>query len=313
MTCHETRRLFPLYYDSEGDAHVQLTIGDHLAACPKCKEWFEHQTRWEDAIRQELSTGQATQSLWERIEDRVRETVRPRPRYHYLRNGWIRLLLAAAVLITISLLQFVGDDGSSSRLSELASVAHERYLDGVWQEVVRSESVEQVERSLRTHTGFAVRCPPQGQAGFRLKGGGVCRFGEETAAHIVGEIGDRPVSVFVLPGRSLEAFPIMRQHLSADGRPHRCRESRCQMVASLLHGHVVLVLGKVDAEVLQQVLVGYGSHHAGAAHLPPVVVLVTLGTVSECSAKKTPDVASDHGQMAVDTTRVRCPEVTAEI
>src|SRR3972149_8643428 len=71
MNCHEARRLFSLYYDSEGDAGLQLEIGDHVAVCPECQQWFSRQSHCEDTLVHMLSTGEATPTTWEAIESRV--------------------------------------------------------------------------------------------------------------------------------------------------------------------------------------------------------------------------------------------------
>ena len=265
MRCHEVRKLFPLYYDSEGDAEMQLQIGDHLALCPQCKGAFERQTRYEDALVAVLATGGPSAEIWERIERRVWDA-KPRVRFPFFQFRAGRLLaLAGGLLLALLVWQLAGNGQSDGQLSQLASAAHQRYVSGGWQAEVQSESVEELEQALRSRAGFAVRCPPQGQAGFRLKGGGVCRLGGHKAVHIVGEVQGRAVSMIVLPGKCLQAFPHMRQHLSAEGQTHRCCEGRYEMVASRLHGHLVVVLGEIDVDVLERILLGYGSHHAGTA------------------------------------------------
>ncbi len=271
MRCHEVRKLFPLYYDSEGGAEMQLQIGDHLGLCPQCKEAFERQARCEDALLRVLATGESSPEMWERIEHRTLEMKRPRKRFaiFQLRTGRL-LALAVGLLVMALAWQLISSDHSGGHLSQLAATAHQRYINGDWQADVQSESVEELEQALRSRAGFAVRCPPQGQAGFRLKGGGICRLGSHQAVHFVGDIRGRAVSMIVLPGKCLQAFPHMRQHLTAEGQTHHCCEGRYEMVASRLHGHLVLVMGQVDPDMLKVVLLGYGNHPARAS-LPAAV------------------------------------------
>ncbi len=265
MRCHEVRKLFPLYYDSEGDAEMQLQLGDHLGLCPQCKAAFERQTRHEGALVAALATGEPSPEIWERIERRVWNTKsRLRFRWFQFRHGRL-LALAGGLLLTLLVWQLVGSGHSDGHLSQLAGVAHHLYVSGDWRADVQSESVEELEQALRSRAGFAVRCPPQGQAGFRLKGGGICRLGSHQAVHFVGDVRGRAVSMIVLPGKCLQAFPHMRQHLSAEGQTHRCCEGRYEMVASRLHGHLVVVLGEISPDVLESILLGYGSHHAARA------------------------------------------------
>ncbi len=264
MRCHEVRKAFSLYYDSEGSAEMQLQIGDHLGLCPQCKEAFERQARYEDALVKVLATGEPSLEMWERIEHQTLEMKRPRKRFALFRVRLGRLLaLAGGLLLTLLVWQLVGSGHSDGHLSQLAGAAHQLYVSGDWQAEVQSESVEELEQALRSRAGFAVRCPPQGQAGFRLKGGGMCRLGSHQAVHFVGDVQGRAVSMIVLPGKCLQEFPHMRQHLPAEGQTHRCREGRYEMVASRLHGHLVVVVGEINPDVLESILLGYGSHHAG--------------------------------------------------
>jgi len=266
MRCHEVHKLFPLYYDSEGGAEMQLQIGDHLALCPQCKEAFEHQARYENALVGVLAAGESSPKMWERIEHRTLEMKRPRKRFTFfqLRPGRL-LALAIGLLAMLLTWQLSSIDHSGSHLSQLAGAAHQVYVSGGWQADVQSESVEELEQALRSRAGFAVRCPPQGQAGFRLKGGGMCQLGDLQAVHIVGDVQGRAVSMIVLPGKCLQAFPHMRQHLPAEGQTHRCCEGRYEMVASRLHGHLVVVLGEINPDILEKILLGYGSHHTARA------------------------------------------------
>lgn len=68
--------------------------------------------------------------------------------------------------------------------------------------------------------------------------------------------------MIVLPGDALKSFPHMRGYLTSEGKSHRCRAGHYEMIASLRHGHVVVVLGGVKPDVLAEILQGYGSHHA---------------------------------------------------
>ena len=274
MKCHEVRRLFPLYYDSEGDAGLQLEIGDHLAICPQCQQWFQDQARCEDGVVRLLTAGDATAETWQAIEKRVLATEHSGPRSARLRF-WTRttalLAIAASLLLAVILWQPWKARHSGADLSQLAAAEHERYLHGDWLVEVRSDSVDEIEQALRPRAGFAVRCPPKGQAGFHLRGGGLCRLGGEGGVHIVGDVQDRPVSVIVLPGDALRSFPHMREHLVGERQPHRCREGQYEMVASLLHGHVVVVLGEISPDVLAEILRGYGSHHASTVADHPIL------------------------------------------
>ena len=259
MKCHEVRKLFPLYYDSEGDAELQLRIGDHLAACETCRGWFSRESRqfheMEERIRGDV---EPTADVWSRIEERCE---RPAVAKVAALRSW-PALTAVAVAILLLAIGLVGlSNRSKERLSAQAVSVHDAYVRGAQRPLLSSESVEEIERWLHSSAGFSVRCPPQGQADFRLRGANVRRFGDRTAAHIVGSVRDRPVSIFVLPGDSLAEYPHLRRHLVSEGDRHACREGRYQMVVCIRHGHIVLAMGEDSPQVLNQVLQGYGSYH----------------------------------------------------
>ncbi len=259
MKCHEARNLFPLYYDSEGDAEVQLRISDHLAMCGECREWYDREARQVGSLESALRADDGPNTeLWTRIE----ELCQPNPVPHS--TGWRRWSLAAALLLAVAGFSswLVLNAGlSDEHLSAQAAVFHDEYASGVRAPAVQSDSINEIETWLRGHVDFSVRCPPPSDESFQLQGADVRQFREHPGAHIVGTLKGRPVSVFVLRGESLREFPHLRDHLSSTGGKHQCREGRYQMVAVLLHGHVVLAMGEDAPEVLTKILLSYGSHH----------------------------------------------------
>lgn len=268
MKCHEVRQLFPLYYDSEGDAEIQFRIADHLGACDGCREWFARESRHVAALDKMLRADMVPNyEIWLRIEQQCK----PRPAQRLF--AWPRWPVAAAVLLSATVLM-TGlvwySFAAVEHLSAQAASFHDEYIRGGRRPALTSESVEAIEKWLRANLGFSVRCPPQGQADFRLHGADVQRFGQRAGAHILGEVNGQTVSVFVLPRESLEAFPHLRRHLTTENDSHECREGPYQMVARIMHGHVVVAVGQHTAQVLTEVLLGYGHHHH--AMRPPLRV-----------------------------------------
>lgn len=265
MNCQDARNLFSLYYDSEGDAELHLQIGDHLAKCPECKAWFNRRMVGEGALADLLAKGTYDAEMWQRIEQQARERAmlnRPAGTAPS-RRTWL-LALAAAFLAAVGFWRVVvqpSSDGHGDPMARLAAVEHENYLRGRWKAEIVSNSVEELETQLRSKAGFQVRCPPQGQAGFQLQGGGVCRLDRQLSAHVVGLVDKMPISIFVLPPESLAQFPHMQQVLQQEGSMHTCREGEYEMVAARLHGHIVLAMGQIDNRVLIEILRGYGNYH----------------------------------------------------
>ncbi len=181
MKCHEIHKLFPLYFDSEGDAELQLQISDHLAMCPECKAWFERHSSYESLLGELINGGEPinrddrSAAFWQRIGEQVRTGAEPRVSRLASRLALpAGLIIAAGVMATLVAVWFA--DEQPVHLSSLAAGAHDRYGVGRWRVDLVSESVEEVEKYLRADAGFPVRCPHQGLGGFRLKGGGVCQL-----------------------------------------------------------------------------------------------------------------------------------------
>ena len=50
MNCRRARSMLMAYLDSELDAGTTITVGEHLAVCPGCRERFEQEERLEAAL-----------------------------------------------------------------------------------------------------------------------------------------------------------------------------------------------------------------------------------------------------------------------
>jgi hypothetical protein len=105
-----------------------------------------------------------------------------------------------------------------------------------------------------------VRCPPRRDAGFAVRGSGVCDLANQSAAFLVGDVGDAPVSIFVLPSESLDAFPHQREAIRREGT-HHYREGDYVMAVTVIDRNVVLVVGRVEEDQLLRVLRAYGTYH----------------------------------------------------
>lgn len=257
MNCHEVRRHWNLYHDSEGDAELHFQIGEHLAMCPDCAEWFSQQSRLEGMIKEKLGLLPADPALWNKVlaKTGLRRPVRVR--------SWIWLSGVAASIAVVAALMWFWQGGSAhaADLSKLAASWHQKVLAGQEPEFrPESDSPDvEVENYLRKHVAFPVRCPPRKDAGFAVDGAGICKMAGEPAAYLTGRVDEAPVSIFVLSGDSLAAFPHQQQALRKE-KTHHCREGAYQMVLAVIDRNTVLVIGQTDADRLDRVLRAYGTY-----------------------------------------------------
>ena len=257
MNCHEARQHWNLYYDSEGDAEQHFQIGEHLAMCPECAQWFKQQSRLEDMLKEALGPESADRVLWNHVLGKtgLRQPVRVRS------WKWFAAVAASIAVVAALVLFWQGGSANAADLSKLAASWHQKVVAGQEPEFrPQSDSPDlEVENYLHKHVAFPVRCPPRKDAGFAVDGAGVCKMAGEPAAYLTGRVDEAPVSIFVLSDASLAAFPHQQQALRTE-KTHHCREGAYQMVLAVIDRNTVLVIGQTDADRLYRVLRAYGTY-----------------------------------------------------
>lgn len=256
MNCSESRRHWELYYDSEGDSELYLQINEHLAECPSCAKWFFQQGQFEELMTDKLSAGEPTPELWQRILAET-EIVQP-----VAARGWTFLAsffaLAASLLLAVGLWQMMpGDD--LEHLSALTAAVHQGFAGNGQGIEFASASDQEVEQYLKQRVPFAVRCPPREDAGFEVRGGGICTIAGDPAAYVVGRVEDQDVSVFILPQERLSRFVHERDVLGREAI-HHCREGDLDMVLAKIDRNVVVVIGRATPQKLERVVRAYGTY-----------------------------------------------------
>ncbi|MEX2169680.1 MAG: zf-HC2 domain-containing protein [Pirellulales bacterium] len=256
MNCHEIRQHWELYYDSEGDSELYLRVNEHLAGCPACSKWFFRQASLEDALVAKLAAAPPTPELWQRVlsEVGVAEPVATR--------GWAFfspfLALAATLLLAVGFWQFSGSS-EPEHLSALTAAVHRELSSGAEPIEFASASDEEVESYLKQRVAFPVRCPPRKNAGFVVRGGGICAIAGDTAAYVRGRVDDGEVSIFILPEERLAQFVHERDALLRES-VHHCREGDYNMVLAKVDRNIVVVIGHGRPEQLEKVVRAYGTY-----------------------------------------------------
>lgn len=257
MNCEQARRHWDLYYDSEGDSELHLAINGHLEGCPSCAKWFFQQAQLEDMLVAGLQPVPPTEALWRRIHA-VCELKRPVPARSWLFfPAWAAI--AASLLLAVGVMLWGRSGEPHSQLAALASQWHQRFTSGRDSIEFASLSDHDVEGYLRRRVSFPVRCPPREDAGFLVRGGGVCAIAGEPAAYVVGQVDSRDVSIFILPAERLAHFTHERDVLAHEP-VHHCREGDYDMVLAKIDRNVVVVIGQSSPEKLERVARSYGTY-----------------------------------------------------
>jgi hypothetical protein len=256
MNCDIVRQHWELYYDSEGDSELYLQINEHLAACQGCAKWFFQQAEFEDAVTAKLAAAQPTAELWRRVmsETGVAQPVAVR--------GWSFFspffAVAASLLLVVGIWQF-RTQSQPEHLSALTATVHEQLVEGDQQVEFVSVSDAEVETYLKERVAFPVRCPPRKDAGFEVRGGGVCQIAGDSAAYVVGQVENKEVSIFILPAEHLAQFVHERDVLGRKAI-HHCREGKFEMVLARIDRNIVVVIGQGSPAQLERVVRAYGTY-----------------------------------------------------
>jgi anti-sigma factor RsiW len=259
MNCTEARQHWNLYHDSEGDPALHLQIGEHLAGCPACAEWFHQQSRLESLLAEKLRSQPGTPDpvLWNTILTRC-GLKQPAASRRWL---WLTGVAACAAVLLIAILWGIhaGRLDRGADLARLTVAWHQRLAEGEERVEFPSRSDRAVEAYLKKRVSFPVRCPPRQDAGFDVQGAGVGELCGQPTAYLSGHVGAAPVSIFIFPREALETFPRQSQIALAE-KTHRFREGNYQMVSRCIDRNAVVVVGRASPERLERVLAAYGTY-----------------------------------------------------
>ena len=95
MNCHEARKWFSPYLDSELGHTKTFEVSEHLRRCDECRQRFEAERRTERLMTRKLDDGAMPAALWERIKRDVNTA------------PWRRMLRANTGLALAASLAFV--------------------------------------------------------------------------------------------------------------------------------------------------------------------------------------------------------------
>ncbi|MBA3484189.1 MAG: hypothetical protein H0T51_20480 [Pirellulales bacterium] len=175
--------------------------------------------------------------------------------------------MAASLFVAVAFWQ-LRSPASAEHLSALTAAAHEQFTNGSERIEFASVSDVEVEAYLKKRVAFPVRCPPRKDAGFVVRGGGVCRIAGAATAYVVGEVDGGDVSIFILPEERLSQFTHERDALRRE-TVHHCREGAYEMVLARIDRNVLVVIGHGEPDRLERVVRAYGTYPEAPAGNPP--------------------------------------------
>ena len=254
MNCNEAKRRWVLIGE-RGEPERELLL-DHLAGCEDCLQWYQRQSEVDMLTVQVLYGSGPDLSVWRRIEQQVL----PRPSSITPAYAWRACLAAAAVLlIVVGLLRYLRSENSHAAAEKLIA-KHLELAAGDIPMAHLSESDLQVESYLKSRTPFPMRCPPRRDSGFFVKGAGVLSAEKTSTAYLHGQVGDTPVTIFIMPVTRKSDFPF-DDDPAADSTTIVCPYTNCTVYLAILHQNVVAIIGEsISESILERIARAYGTY-----------------------------------------------------
>lgn len=256
MNCDKVRQHWELYHDSEGDSELYLQINEHLAECQTCAKWFFQQAHLEELVNAKLAASKPSSELWQHVLADTGVVTSTAARSWTLFSSFVAV--AASLAIVVAIWNAIPKH-EAPHLSALAVVVHQQITEEQKPVEFISASDEEIEQYLKTRVPFAVRCPPRVDAGFEVRGGGICSIAGDVAAYVVGRVEAQDVSIFILPVERLEQFTHERDLLGRENI-HHCHKGEFEIVMAKIDRNVVIVIGKGTPLQLERVVRAYGTY-----------------------------------------------------
>ena len=199
MNCREVEARLGAYLDGELDAAERTAVAAHLKGCAACAASLDRLRAVRTAVRNELATYRAPDTLRMRVRDAVREAA---PTVSPSRAPlWNWLAVAAAVVVTvIGTWKVASDRAASAALTDELLAAHVRSLLPGHLTDVPSSDQHTVKPWFDGKLDFSPPVADEAAAGFPLVGGRLDYVGGRLVAALVYARRLHRINVFVWPG-----------------------------------------------------------------------------------------------------------------
>jgi anti-sigma factor (TIGR02949 family) len=199
--CDAFRRLISPFLDGELVGEDCAAFEEHVAACGSCRASLAEERAVVAAVKDALPLYEAP----ERLREAVTGLLSARP---VRRIPWVAIAagLAGAVAGTVWLTRSAppapGEPQPASEFASLAARTHLRYTQGQLPLEVNSDRAEEVSRWFAGRVPFRLALPdypvgPGKRKSYRLAGGRLVSFKNDTAAFAAYRMEDRPISLLV--------------------------------------------------------------------------------------------------------------------
>lgn len=235
--CRDIDPLVTPYVDGEAPPGDQAVVATHLAACPPCRERTEAEGTAREVLRtrgRELVRACAPADLRTRCARTARRASDTSPV-----SGWrartVPLAMAATVLLVVGITAVVLSSRSTTVLAAQLTLDHVK----CWEHVDESARVDtrQLENRMEQRLGWHIQVAPgSDDQGLQLVTARRCQYADSGIAHIMYRHLGRPVSLYMLPDRTLPTrkLKVMGHEAviwSVDGRSYLlvAREPRVEL------------------------------------------------------------------------------------
>ena len=242
-TCSEVLRHLNPFLDSECGPEVTLAISEHLAVCSVCTERLAKEKRLEDRLTARLGTSEpGDAAMWRSL--RTGLLARPMAR----RRAWVAGLAASLLLAVGLALHFRAHRPSD--LVQAVCADHAKMLEGAHAPEVMTPSWSEAASGLKGHLPFSLTVSGKVPEALSLMGSRACALKTEPVALFSARLGNRPVSVAVLPVAALRSFPQIAREFEAKGDAFVCGDGTYRVGLAQRGNILVCVTGDVEGMTL---------------------------------------------------------------
>jgi len=199
VNCREVEARLGAYLDGELDAAEKAAVAAHLKGCAGCAASLDRLRAVRMAVRNELATYRAPDTLRMRVRDAVRDAA---PAVSPLRAPlWNWLAVAAAVVVTvIGTWKVASDRAANAALTDELLAAHVRSLLPGHLTDVPSSDQHTVKPWFNGRLDFSPPVADEAAEGFPLVGGRLDYVGGRLVAALVYARRLHRINVFAWPG-----------------------------------------------------------------------------------------------------------------
>ena len=200
MACQEWQDKLDRYVDGEIDSGDAAALGAHLRSCNVCAGEVLERVQLKRSIQSAGRRYQPSAQLRKKILQRI--TPKNRPRFEW---RWAAAMALVVLVAAVTLISYFGRENEARQhvYSELVDL-HVGSLAGNTPVDVVSSDRHTVKPWFQGKIPFTFNLPELQGSNFSLIGGKVAYLHQTAGAHLVFQVRQHKISVFIFPERGLE-------------------------------------------------------------------------------------------------------------